>query len=258
VPAKISLGPGPGVAGAEAISPFVLMTLAATLRSSTIGIVPDPVSTPATPVHIGSAAPSQDFSTELLSDAAVAMGTASDLVMSADATASSTPQPRECTRLQNNIVKPKCLFPGMIRYANICTSGEPESLSEALADPRWKEVMDVEYNVFLQNHTWHLVPTNQATNVIDCKWVFKINKKADGTLDRYKAQLVAKGFKQRCRIDYADTFSPVVKPSTILLVLFYCYISKLMSSSVGCAECVSSWHSGRGSLYEATSWFSLL
>jgi hypothetical protein len=256
VPTVVLSGLTLGVAGAEAVSLIVLTAPTAVPRSSTTGVDPAPVSTPATPVHTRSAAPNQDSSRELLSDATTTLGTASDLAVFA--AAASTPQPRAHTRLQNNIVKPKCLFPGMIRYANICTSGEPESLSEALADPRWKEVMDVEYNAFLQNHTWHLVLTNQATNVIDCKWVFKINKKVDGTLDRYKAQLVAKGFKQRCRIDYADTFSPVVKPSTILLVLFYCYISKLMSSSVGCAECVSSWHSGRGSLYEATSWFSLL
>lgn len=56
-------------------------------------------------------------------------------------------------------------------------------------------------------------------NVIDCKWVYKIKKKGDGTMDRYKAYLVAKGFKQQYGIDYEEIFILVVKAATIRLVL---------------------------------------
>jgi histone deacetylase 1/2 len=79
--------------------------------------------------------------------------------------------------------------------------------------------MDIEYNALLKNNTCHLVPPKKGSNIIDCKWVFKVKLNADGTLDKYKARLVSKGFKQRFGIDYEDTFSPVVKMSTIRVIL---------------------------------------
>lgn len=56
-------------------------------------------------------------------------------------------------------------------------------------------------------------------NVVDCKWMIRIKYKSDGSLNRYKARLVAKGFTQRPGVDYHSTFSPVVKPTIIRLVL---------------------------------------
>jgi hypothetical protein len=79
--------------------------------------------------------------------------------------------------------------------------------------------MDHEFDALVKNKTWHLVPSQKGTNVIDCKWVYKIKRKVDGNLDCYKARLVAKGFKQQYVIDYEEIFSPVVKSATIRVIL---------------------------------------
>jgi histone deacetylase 1/2 len=131
---------------------------------------------------------------------------------------------RPHTRSQSGISQPKQITDGRVRYdrvrfANFSSSGEPTSIGEALADPKWKAAMDEEYQALQHNNTWHLVPAGVGKNVIDCKWVYKVKRRADGSVDRYKARLVAKGFKQRYGIDYEDTFSPVVKAATIRLVL---------------------------------------
>jgi hypothetical protein len=79
--------------------------------------------------------------------------------------------------------------------------------------------MNDEYTTLMRNKTWHLVPPQAGRNVIDCKWVFKIKHKAYCSIDRHKARLVAKDFKQCLGIDYDNTFSPMVKPATIHLML---------------------------------------
>lgn len=56
--------------------------------------------------------------------------------------------------------------------------------------------MDEEHNALLENNTWDLIPNNPNINLIRTKWIFKIKRKANGSIERYKAGLVAQGFKQ--------------------------------------------------------------
>jgi hypothetical protein len=124
-------------------------------------------------------------------------------------------QPQVVTRSKHGISKQKVYTDGTIRYNFHVSASEPGSLREALQDENWKRAMDSEFEALQRNKTWHLVPPRKGINIIDCKWVYKIKRKPDGTVDRHKARLVAKGFKQRYGVDYEDAFSPVVKPATI-------------------------------------------
>ena len=83
----------------------------------------------------------------------------------------------------------------------------------------WLDAMKKEMEALRKNKMWVLVLADASQWTIGCKWVFKVKLKSDGLLERCKAQLVAKGFHQQSCIDYTKTFSPVVKPTTIRLIL---------------------------------------
>lgn len=85
--------------------------------------------------------------------------------------------------------------------------------------------MDEEFTALMTNGTWSLVPAQLGLNVVGSRWIFKSKCKFDDSLEHQKARLVAKGYHQQTRINFDDTFSPMVKPTTIRLVLS-CAISK--------------------------------
>jgi hypothetical protein len=95
----------------------------------------------------------------------------------------------------------------------------PSSFHTALADPHWQRAMEKEYVALLANHTWDLVSCPPGTNVVTGKWLFCHKLTSDGSLDRYKARWVLQGFTQRPRVDYDETFSPIVKFATVYIVL---------------------------------------
>lgn len=96
---------------------------------------------------------------------------------------------------------------------------EPTSFTIANKSPEWRQAMADEYSALVRNGTWSLVPPVPNTNVIDCKWVYRLKRDKDGAISRYKARFVAKGFRQQPGIDFKETFSPVVKSTTIRVVL---------------------------------------
>ncbi|GJX15130.1 ribonuclease H-like domain-containing protein [Tanacetum coccineum] len=90
---------------------------------------------------------------------------------------------------------------------------------QASHNPHWQNAMQDEFYVLIKNGTWVLVPQPPNVNVVRSMWLFKHKFHADGSLSRYKARLVANGKSQQQGIDRDETFSPVVKPATIRIVL---------------------------------------
>ena len=96
---------------------------------------------------------------------------------------------------------------------------EDVSFEEAVVDEKWKKAMGEEIAAIEHNNTWELSELLQGARPIGVKWVFKKKMNVQGEIKRYKAQLVAKGYKQRERVDYAEVFAPVTRMETIRLLI---------------------------------------
>jgi len=79
--------------------------------------------------------------------------------------------------------------------------------------------MKVEMDTLEKNSTWETVDKSKENNIVDCKWIFTIKYKVDGSIERYKARLVTKGYTQAYGINYQETLAPVAKMNTIRILL---------------------------------------
>lgn len=133
-------------------------------------------------------------------------------------TSASPPKPSNThpmqTRSKSGIFKKK-LFVASVHH----DESEPSSFSKASRSTVWQKAMNDEFNAFTKQGTWELQPLPPGKTAIGCRWIYKIKRHPDGSIARHKARLVAKGYHQEEGIDYAETFSPVVKKTTVRIVL---------------------------------------
>ena len=83
----------------------------------------------------------------------------------------------------------------------------------------WKEAIKTKFYSILKNQTWELVNLPSRAKPISYKWIFKRKDLPNGSIEKYKAKLVAKGFSQKQNIDYFDTFAPVTRISSIHILI---------------------------------------
>lgn len=96
---------------------------------------------------------------------------------------------------------------------------EPTSFTQAKHFDEWLKAMNEELLALESTNTWTVCSLPPGKHAIRCKWVYKIKINPDGIIERYKARLVAKGYTQEEGIDFAETFSPVAKMTTVKTLL---------------------------------------
>ena len=105
---------------------------------------------------------------------------------------------------------------------NIREIPEPATIDEALESTHakeWKLATDSEYSSLMENDTWDLVELPEGRTAVGCKRVFKVKYGGEGKAVRFKSRLVAKGYSQKHGIDFEETFSPVVRFSSVRTLL---------------------------------------
>ena len=101
----------------------------------------------------------------------------------------------------------------------LSVNGEPWSFEEAKVEKVWRDACEDEIASIEKNKTWSLIDLPSGAKAIGLKWIFKVKRNSDGSINKYKARLVAKGYIQRHGIDFDEVFAPVARIETVRFIL---------------------------------------
>lgn len=103
--------------------------------------------------------------------------------------------------------------------SKITNSKDPISFKEAVSQSQWVVAMNKELEALEKNDTWDVTTLPLGKTAIGCKWLYRTKFNSDDSVERYKSRLVILGCNQRYGEDYAETFAPVAKMTTVRAVL---------------------------------------
>lgn len=96
---------------------------------------------------------------------------------------------------------------------------DPICFEDAAKNMQWRQAMNSEIEAIERNNTWELTDLPNGSKVIGVKWVYKTKLNEKGEVDKYKAQLVAKGYNKKYGVDYDEVFAPVARLDTIRMLI---------------------------------------
>jgi hypothetical protein len=107
--------------------------------------------------------------------------------------------------------KPPKKFPDYMALMSNILDSEPSSFQEAADQQVWWDAMVEEYTSIMKNDVWDIVPRSEGKSIVSSRWLYKIKHVADGSIEKFKARFVARGFSQREGVDYKETFALVAR-----------------------------------------------
>jgi hypothetical protein len=96
---------------------------------------------------------------------------------------------------------------------------EPTCFEEAIQKKEWVDAMTEEYQSIIKNDVWEIVPRPKSKDVVSSKWLFKIKHVVYGSIEKYKAIFVTRGFSQKEGIKYEETFALVARYTSIITII---------------------------------------